>query len=147
MLIRHEMFTFVNKFQSCFCLSVEAPQVTVSKSDAGFLASWSSETSSADFIVAQDGSGTHKTIREAVVALAAIDKNRRPARSIIYVKSGVYNEKVEIGHNLKNVMFVGDGIDKTIVIGNRNFIDGYSTLSSSTFGETHLFSNYVYSVN
>lgn len=60
-------------------------------------------------------------------------------RPVIYVKSGVYNEKVDIGINLKNVMFVGDGIDQTIVTGNKNVIQGYSTISSATFGRTHLF--------
>ncbi|KAG6677492.1 hypothetical protein I3842_14G030000 [Carya illinoinensis] len=54
----------------------------------------------ANFIVAKDGSGTHRTINAAVVALSRME---------------VYNEKVEIRWNMKNVMLVGDGIDKTIV--------------------------------
>ncbi|KAK7256578.1 hypothetical protein RIF29_30032 [Crotalaria pallida] len=93
-------------------------QVSVSKSDDGLLASWSAETSKAHFTVAQDGSGTHKTIREAVDALAAMGDNR-PIRAVIYVKTGIYKEKVEVGNKLKNVMFIGDGIDKTIVTGNQ----------------------------
>ncbi|KAH1150294.1 hypothetical protein GYH30_044361 [Glycine max] len=67
-------------------------QETLSESEGGLLASWSSGTSNADFTVAQDGSGTHKTITEAIDALDAMDNNR-PSRPIIYVKSGVYNEK------------------------------------------------------
>ncbi|CAL0324595.1 unnamed protein product [Lupinus luteus] len=96
------------------------------------LASWSIATSKADFTVAQDGSGTHRTIREAVDAVASMGHNR-PERTVIYVKSGVYHEKVEIGQKLHNVMFVGDGIDKTIVTGTRNFVDGSTTLGSASF--------------
>ncbi|KAG9136066.1 hypothetical protein Leryth_025925 [Lithospermum erythrorhizon] len=33
---------------------------------------------------------------------------------------------MEIGRDLKNVMFVGDGIDRTIVTGNKNVVDGVS---------------------
>ncbi|XP_022864004.1 probable pectinesterase/pectinesterase inhibitor 36, partial [Olea europaea var. sylvestris] len=99
----------------------------------GTLASWNAATSKADLVVAQDGSGNYKTINEAVVALARMHTNR-PERTILYVKSGVYREKVEIGRDLKNVMFVGDGMDKTIVTGNQNVQDGSSTLSSATFG-------------
>nr|CAD1831155.1 unnamed protein product [Ananas comosus var. bracteatus] len=35
---------------------------------------------------------------------------------------------------MKNVMFVGDGIDRTVVTGDRNVPDGYTTFSSATFG-------------
>lgn len=73
------------------------------ESNGGLLASWSSGTSNADFTVAQDGSGTHKTITEAIDALDAMDNNR-PSRPIIYVKSGVYNEKVDIGINLPKLL-------------------------------------------
>ncbi|GAV78660.1 Pectinesterase domain-containing protein/PMEI domain-containing protein, partial [Cephalotus follicularis] len=104
-----------------------------SEQNEGMLVSWNPVTSKADFVVAKDGSGTHKTIKEAVAALAGMG-DRRPQRVIIYVKSGVYDEKVEIGRNMKNVMFVGDGIDRTIVTGNRNVPDGDTTYSSATFG-------------
>ncbi|XP_004308461.1 PREDICTED: probable pectinesterase/pectinesterase inhibitor 36-like [Fragaria vesca subsp. vesca] len=69
----------------------------------GLLASWSPARSRADFVVAKDGSRTHTTINHAVAALARMG-DRRPPRAIIYVKSGVYNEKVEIGGHMKNVM-------------------------------------------
>ncbi|KAI3449107.1 hypothetical protein Pfo_005772 [Paulownia fortunei] len=99
----------------------------------GLLASWDAATSKADMVVAQDGSGDYKTINEAVGALARLGNNR-PERAIVYVKSGIYNEKVEIGKDLKNVMFVGDGMDKTVVTGNQNVQDGATTLNSATFG-------------
>ncbi|KAL8062469.1 hypothetical protein ABFX02_02G149600 [Erythranthe guttata] len=97
----------------------------------GILASWNAANSKADFVVAQDGSGNYKTINEAVAALSQSVRNERV---VVYVKSGVYREKVEIGRGLNNIMFVGDGIDKTIVTGNANVQDGATTLNSATFG-------------
>ncbi|ONK68500.1 uncharacterized protein A4U43_C05F12410 [Asparagus officinalis] len=83
-------------------------------------------------VVAQDGSGNYRTINEAVQALHREHNGDR--RAIVYVKSGVYEEYVEIARNLRNMMFVGDGIDKTIVTGNHNVPDGYTTYRSATFG-------------
>ncbi|GFP97900.1 probable pectinesterase/pectinesterase inhibitor 36 [Phtheirospermum japonicum] len=99
----------------------------------GPLSSWDASTSKADFVVAQDGSGNYKTINDAVAALAQLGQ-KQAQRVVVYVKSGVYKEKVEIGGDLKNIMFVGDGIDKTIVTGNQNVQDGATTLNSATFG-------------
>ncbi|XAR63189.1 Pectinesterase, partial [Bertholletia excelsa] len=101
--------------------------------NGGLLASWNAATSKADMVVARDGSGNYKSINEAVGALARMGRGR-PERVIIYVKAGVYNERVEIGKKMKNVMMVGDGVDKTIITGDQNVVDGASTLSSATFG-------------
>ncbi|XP_038680886.1 probable pectinesterase/pectinesterase inhibitor 36 [Tripterygium wilfordii] len=101
--------------------------------NSGFLTSWNPSTSRANFIVAKDGSGTHNTIKDAVVAVAGMGK-MRSQRVIIYVKAGVYNEKVELDKHTTNIMLVGDGIDRTIVTGNRNYVDGASTTNSATFG-------------
>lgn len=97
--------------------------------------SWNAETSKADIVVAQDGSGNYKTINEAV---AALSRMTRPERTIVYVKSGTYSENVEIGRGLNNLMFIGDGIDKTIVTGNKNVPDGANTFGSATFGKSYL---------
>lgn len=87
-------------------------------------------------MVAQDGSGTHKTINDALAALDKTGGNRRNQRVIVYVKAGVYNEKVVIKKNMEKLMFVGDGIDRTIVTGNRNAKrDGYATHETATFGK------------
>lgn len=100
----------------------------------GLLASWEAASWRADFVVAKDGSGNYKTINEAVAALARRGQSRSN-RVVIYVKSGVYPENVEIRRGMKNVMFVGDGIDKTIVTSNRNVPDGATTFGSATFGK------------
>lgn len=110
---------------------------TVSESNDGLaLESWSPAAHKADFTVAQDGSGSHRTIREAVDALAAMGHNRGGRRAVIHVKAGVYPEKVVIGSKMHNVMFVGDGIDRTIITGNRNVVQGSTTMNSATFGKT-----------
>ncbi|XP_051145122.1 probable pectinesterase/pectinesterase inhibitor 36 [Andrographis paniculata] len=102
-----------------------------SEGSEGILAAWNPATSKADAVVAQDGSAQYKMIGDAVAAVGGKWADRRV---VIYVKSGVYNERVEIGMEMKNLMLVGDGIDKTIVTGNRNVRDGATTLSSATFG-------------
>lgn len=101
------------------------------------LAKWNPATSKPDYVVAKDGSGTHTTINGAVAALTRTGHKRRPERAVIYVKAGVYKENVEIGIQLKNVMVVGDGADKTIVTGGRNVPDGATTYNSATFGEKY----------
>lgn len=105
----------------------------ISKSYSGLLASWRAETSKADLTVAQDGSGSYRTITKAIEAVSSMGKNR-PERIVIHVKSGVYNEKVKIEYKLKNVMLVGDGIDKTIVTGSSSVVQGSTTLGSASFG-------------
>ncbi|OMO64891.1 Pectinesterase, catalytic [Corchorus olitorius] len=79
-------------------------------------------------VVAKDGSGNYKTLKEAVAA--APDKSK--TRYIIYVKKGTYKENVEIGKNKKNLMIVGDGMNSTIITGSLNVVDGSTTFNSAT---------------
>ncbi|XP_031271701.1 pectinesterase [Pistacia vera] len=83
-----------------------------------------------DIVVAQDGSGNYRTISEGVAAAA---KRSGGKRVVIYVKKGVYKENVEIKKTVKNIMLMGDGIDATIVTGNKNAKDGSTTFRSATF--------------
>ncbi|KAL2892447.1 putative pectinesterase/pectinesterase inhibitor 36 [Bienertia sinuspersici] len=100
----------------------------------GELTSWNPAISRADVVVARDGSGNYRTINEAIRnLLGRMNGNIGKRRMIVYVKAGVYGESVEIPRNLKDVMFVGDGMGKTIVTGRGNVIDGDSTLGSATF--------------
>ncbi|KDP20786.1 hypothetical protein JCGZ_21257 [Jatropha curcas] len=82
----------------------------------------------ANVIVAKDGSGNYKTIKEAVAAAP----NNGKTRHVIYVKKGTYKEQVEIGKSKKNVMLVGDGMDLTIITGSLNVVDGSTTFDSAT---------------
>lgn len=100
----------------------------------GLLTAWDPSGWKADIVVAKDGSGGFQTIKDALAALSRW-RRRSNQRTVIYVKAGVYAENVEVGRTLKNVMIVGDGIDKTTVTGSRSVPDGYTTYSSSTFGK------------
>ncbi|KAL5578936.1 hypothetical protein UlMin_011378 [Ulmus minor] len=82
----------------------------------------------ANVVVAKDGSGNYKTVKEA---LAAAPKKSK-TRYVIYVKKGVYKEKVEVGKDLKNIMLTGDGMDSTIITGSLNVVDGSTTFNSAT---------------
>nr|XP_043623936.1 pectinesterase/pectinesterase inhibitor PPE8B-like [Erigeron canadensis] len=83
----------------------------------------------ADAVVAADGSGNFTRIVDAVDQVP--DHNTR--RYVIYVKTGVYREYVEIGKKKTNIMMIGDGIDRTVITGNHNFVDGWTTYRSATF--------------
>ncbi|KAF8081848.1 hypothetical protein N665_0862s0012 [Sinapis alba] len=82
-----------------------------------------------DVTVAGDGSGDVKTVNEAVA--------RVPKKSlkvfVIYVKGGRYVENVVMDKGKWNVMIYGDGKDKTIISGGKNFVDGTPTYETATF--------------
>ncbi|XXG53371.1 hypothetical protein AAC387_Pa03g1469 [Persea americana] len=80
-------------------------------------------------IVDPNGGGDFKTIAEAVASVPK--KNTK--RYVIYVKQGIYKEKVELDKSMWNVMMYGDGKNKTIVTGRLNFRDGTPTFSTATF--------------
>ncbi|KAA8515474.1 hypothetical protein F0562_018915 [Nyssa sinensis] len=82
----------------------------------------------ANVVVAKDGSGNYKTVKEAV---ASAPKNGK-TRYVIYVKKGTYKENVEIASSNKNVMIVGDGMDSTVITGSLNVVDGTTTFKSAT---------------
>ncbi|PON62768.1 Pectinesterase inhibitor domain containing protein [Parasponia andersonii] len=105
--------------------------VWLSGASRKLLQSGAGATEAADIVVAQDGSGGYKTISEAVEAAAKLGGGSK--RIVIHVKSGVYKENVEISKEIKNLMVIGDGIDATIVTGNRNQQDGSTTFQSATF--------------
>ncbi|KAK3195037.1 hypothetical protein Dsin_026347 [Dipteronia sinensis] len=90
-----------------------------------------SPASRANIVVAKDGSGNFKTIKEAVTAAS---KRSGTGRYVIYIKSGTYNENIELGTKLKNIMFLGDGMGTTIVTGSRSVGGGSTTFKSATVG-------------
>lgn len=86
-------------------------------------------SATANAVVAKDGSGNYKTVSEAV---AAAGKRSGTGRFVIQVKAGVYNENVEIGSKVKNIMLVGDGIGKTVITGSKSVGGGATTFRSAT---------------
>ncbi|XWS60082.1 hypothetical protein CRYUN_Cryun07bG0003700 [Craigia yunnanensis] len=86
-----------------------------------------------NLVVAQDGSGNHRTIKEA---FDAASKRSGNGRFLIRVKSGIYRENLEIGNKLKNIMLVGDGLRNTIITGSRSVGGGSTTFNSATVAVT-----------
>ncbi|XP_078444405.1 pectinesterase-like [Wolffia australiana] len=81
-----------------------------------------------DVTVAADGSGDYATVSEAVDA--APEQSEK--RFVIHVKAGLYKENVEVSKKKWNVVLLGDGMGATIISGNRNFVDGWTTYRSAT---------------
>ncbi|KAA8545199.1 hypothetical protein F0562_019912 [Nyssa sinensis] len=81
-----------------------------------------------DAIVALDGSGHYRSITQAIYE----SPNYSNRRYIIYVKKGVYRENIDLKKKKSNIMLVGDGIGATVVSGNRNFMQGWTTFRTAT---------------
>lgn len=58
----------------------------------------------------------------------------RWCRYVIYIKEGVYDETVVVTKEMANVTMYGDGSQKSVVTGSKNFVDGVPTFQTATFG-------------
>lgn len=83
-----------------------------------------------DVIVAQDGSGKYKTINES---LKDIPLNGDKL-FVLYIKAGIYNEKITFNMAMTHLMVIGDGPTKTKITGAQNVADGTTTYLSATVG-------------
>jgi pectinesterase len=63
------------------------------------------------FTVAKDGSGDYKFIQDAIDAMRVYPL----ATIILYIKNGVYNEKIDLPATNTDVSFIGESVDKTII--------------------------------
>ena len=81
------------------------------------------------FTVAKDGTGDYLYIQDAIDAMRVY-----PLQPIIlYIKNGVYNEKIELPANNTDVSFVGESVEKTIITFNDYSGRGkLTTFTSST---------------
>ncbi|CAA2975643.1 pectinesterase pectinesterase inhibitor 45 [Olea europaea subsp. europaea] len=79
--------------------------------------------------VAKDGSGNYTTITAALKALP----EKYKGRYVIYVKEGVYDENVIVTKKMQNITIYGDGSQKSIVTGKKNYVDGVPTFQTATF--------------
>ncbi|KAK6794009.1 hypothetical protein RDI58_007462 [Solanum bulbocastanum] len=88
------------------------PDVTVCKADAG----------GCDF----------ETVQQAV---NAAPENEVARRFVIWIKNGLYEEIVRVPLEKRNLVFLGDGMGKTVITGSRNVGQlGVSTYDSATVG-------------
>ncbi|KAK7258950.1 hypothetical protein RIF29_24543 [Crotalaria pallida] len=92
-------------------------------------------------VVNPNGSGNFKTINDAV---AAAPNNTVSSNGffVIHVVAGVYEEYVSIPQNKQYLMMIGDGIDKTIITGNRSIGGNWTTYNCATFGKLHTTQRY-----
>lgn len=84
-----------------------------------------------DVVVAADGTGDVKTVKEA------IDKvpKKSITRFVIYVKAGEYKEQLIMDKSYWNVMMYGDGMTKSIITHDDNNIAGTRTFDTATVGK------------
>lgn len=66
------------------------------------------------FTVAKDGSGDYKSIQDAIDAMRVFPL----APITLYIKNGVYNEKIQLPSDNTDVTFIGENVDSTIIIFN-----------------------------
>ncbi|KAL0464222.1 UNVERIFIED_CONTAM: putative pectinesterase/pectinesterase inhibitor 47 [Sesamum latifolium] len=78
------------------------------------------------------GGGNFTTINDAI-AFAPNNSAIEDGYFIIYAMQGYYEEYVVVPRNKKNIMLIGDGINSTVITGNRSVIDGWTTFNSATF--------------
>lgn len=81
------------------------------------------------FIVAQDGTGEYIHIQDAIKAMRGYPL----APITLYIKKGIYREKIELPSNNTDVTFIGEDVDSTIII-----YDDYSGK-----GNIHTFNSYT----
>ncbi|KAG9459449.1 hypothetical protein H6P81_003957 [Aristolochia fimbriata] len=79
-------------------------------------------------MVARNETGNYLTIMDLVNATP----NNSKEKFVIHVKEGVYMEYVQVISNKINIVLIGDGIEKTIIKGNRNNGDGIATYDTAT---------------
>nr|WP_321357716.1 pectinesterase family protein [uncultured Draconibacterium sp.] len=81
-----------------------------------------------EIIVAQDGSGNFKSIQAAIDATKAFP----PRRITIFIKNGLYREKVCVPSWNNQLSFIGEDRDKTIIIWD-DYFDKINRGRNSTF--------------
>jgi pectinesterase len=64
-----------------------------------------------DIMVAQDGSGNYKTVQQAINAVPDF-RNRT---TTIFIKAGIYKEKLNLSPSKKNIKIIGENLEKTIL--------------------------------
>lgn len=85
-------------------------------------------------VVSQDGNWNFTTVNDAI-SVAPNNSRSTDGYFLIYVMAGVYEEYVSIPKNKPYLLMIGDGINQTIITGNHNVVDGWTTFNSATFGQ------------
>lgn len=87
--------------------------------------------------VSKDGLAQFTTVQAAVDAAPA----RSATRWVVYIREGVYNEIVVVPRDKTNLMFLGDGMGRSVITGSRNVqMANVTTFNSATVGEHSMIS-------
>ena len=78
-----------------------------------------------DFVVAKDGTGDFVEVQEAILAVPDF----RDEKTTIFIKKGIYKEKLVLPQSKTNVTFIGEDVDETILT-----YDDYAS-KKNQFGE------------
>ncbi|KAF2318694.1 hypothetical protein GH714_010137 [Hevea brasiliensis] len=81
-----------------------------------------------DLIVSKDGTGNYSKIMDAIAAAPKFSARKYN----IKICKGIYYENVIVEEHKTNITFIGDGIDKTIISGNRSCDGGLNTSDTAT---------------
>ena len=97
------------------------------------------------FTVAKDGSGDYKYIQDAIDAMRAY-----PLAGItLYIKNGVYNEKIVLPADNTDVTFIGEDVEKTIIVFNdysgRGRTNTFTSYTAKISGNRFLAQNITFS--
>ncbi|KAH7866104.1 hypothetical protein Vadar_015632 [Vaccinium darrowii] len=80
--------------------------------------------------VSTDGSGQFTTIQAAIDAAP----NMSVTKYYIWIRAGRYMENILVGNKKHNIVLIGDGMDRTVISGNRSNTTGFSTYETATVG-------------
>jgi pectinesterase len=73
--------------------------------------------------VAKDGTGDYIYIQDAIDAMRVFATEP----IIVYIKNGIYNEKIELPATKTDVSFIGESVEKTIITFNDHTVVARST--------------------
>lgn len=99
------------------------------------------------FTVAKDGSGQYTYIQDAINAMRVYPL----ARIVLYIKNGVYNEKIELPETNVDVSFIGESVEKTIIVFNdysgRGKLTTFTSYTAKISGNRFVAENITFSNN
>lgn len=64
-----------------------------------------------NIVVAADGTGTFKTVQQAINAVP----DNQIERTVIFIKKGIYKEKVSVSSTKINLTLIGEDLEKTVI--------------------------------
>lgn len=94
-----------------------------------------------DIVVAQDGSGDYASVQQAIDACPDYSHDYI---TTIFIKEGVYKERVIIPHNKFRLHIKGEGADKTIITYD-NYAEAISPITGAKVGTSGSATIYIHS--